>query len=630
MTTRWFQSDDDIAQEIIARVGKTIVLGLPLGAGKACHIANALYRQACEDSSLKLTILTALTLEAPVLTNLPAQRFVAPIADSMFGQYPGLDYAQALRRNELPDNVQVKEFFFSPGKWLGSATAQQQYISVNYSLAIDALLQAGMNVIAQLVAIEQHDQPDSDISLSCNPDITVDILHRRAQLAAPLLMVGQVNNNLPFMEGDARRPASDFDLMLAAEAYEFPLFKIPLEPVAAVDHAIGIQVAAMVQDGGTLQIGIGAIGDAICHALVLRHEQPERFTACLRQLQPTTFSTEEPSEPFTEGLYACTEMLVDGLLTLLTKGILRREVDGALLHAAFFIGSPTFHQALHDMPSELRKKIAMMPVSFTNTLRSPANPDESPEIKRQQRRNGRFINSAMMVTLQGAAVSDGLADGRVVSGVGGQHDFVTQAFALPGGRSVITLPATRQQGHEVRSNIVWNYAHTTIPRHLRDIVVTEYGVADLRHQSDDEVIKRLLAITDSRFQDELLKQAKDAGKVAADYQLPDAQRNNSPARVRQFGKSFSQELPFFPLGTNFTPVEQDISVVLDYLGPRASSKRELVKLVWRGFGNPRTQDEAQREEALLQRLQLAKPKQLRSYFRDHFFRLLLKGARRSS
>ena len=91
-----------------------------------------------------------------------------------------------------------------------------------------------------------------------------------------------------------------------------------------------------------------------------------------------------------------------------------------------------------------------------------------------------------MATLMGAVISDGLENGQVVSGVGGQYNFVAQAFALHGARSILTVEATRQAG--VESNIRWSYGHETIPRHLRDIIVTEYGVADLRGKSDADVI----------------------------------------------------------------------------------------------------------------------------------------------
>ncbi|WP_371358526.1 acetyl-CoA hydrolase/transferase C-terminal domain-containing protein, partial [Salmonella sp. E393-2] len=103
---------------------------------------------------------------------------------------------------------------------------------------------------------------------------------------------------------------------------------------------------------------------------------------------------------------------------------------------------------------------------------------------------------AFTVTLLGAGVADQLEDGRVLSGVGGQYNFVAQAHELEGARSILMLRSWRESGGEVSSNIVWQYAHTTIPRHLRDMVVTEYGIADLRGKNDAEVIAALLAIAD--------------------------------------------------------------------------------------------------------------------------------------
>src|SRR5262249_56695639 len=80
-------------------------------------------------------------------------------------------------------------------------------------------------------------------------------------------------------------------------------------------------------------------------------------------------------------------------------------------------------------------------------------------------------------------------------------------------------------------NILWNYGHTTIPRHLRDIVVTEYGVADLRGKSDRDVIAAMLAVADSRFQDELLRRARGGGQIERGFELPPACRDNTPARL---------------------------------------------------------------------------------------------------
>src|SRR5688572_4365686 len=83
-------------------------------------------------------------------------------------------------------------------------------------------------------------------------------------------------------------------------------------------------------------------------------------------------------------------------------------------------------------------------------------------------RKARFINSGLKATLTGGIVSDGLENGQVISGVGGQYNFVAMAHALPDARSILTIKSTRGQGGSMESNIVWNYGHITIPRHLRD------------------------------------------------------------------------------------------------------------------------------------------------------------------
>ena len=126
----------------------------------------------------------------------------------------------------------------------------------------------------------------------------------------------------------------------------------------------------------------------------------------------------------------------------------------------------------------------MTAISYVNELYR----DE--DAKRRARTNARFLNDAMMATLLGDVISDGLEDGRIVSGVGGQYNFIAQGFALEGARSAIMLHATRTASGKTQSNIRWRYGHTTIPRHLRDIIVTEYGIADIRGKSDRDVDRR--------------------------------------------------------------------------------------------------------------------------------------------
>jgi hypothetical protein len=97
----------------------------------------------------------------------------------------------------------------------------------------------------------------------------------------------------------------------------------------------------------------------------------------------------------------------------------------------------------------------------------------------------------------------------------------------------------------------------TIPRHLRDIVITEYGIADLRGRCDQDVIAALLNIADSRFQDSLMREAQAAGKLAADYRIPDQHRNNTPQALEQrFALSRARGLfSEFPFGTDLTREE---------------------------------------------------------------------------
>ena len=271
---------------------------------------------------------------------------------------------------------------------------------------------------------------------------------------------------------------------------------------------------------------------------------------------------------------------------------------------------PKWVENLREMPPETITKFAMTKISFVNELYG----DE--EEKRRARVNARFLNDAMMATLLGDVVSDGLDDGRIVSGVGGQYNFIAQGFALEGARSAIMLRATRPHKGREQSNIRWRYGHTTIPRHLRDIIITEYGIADICGKSDSEVIAAMLAITDSRFQDELLRQAKDAGKIAREYELPRTARNNTPDMIARTLKPAADAglLPLFPFGTDFTEVEQRLIPALQILA--AASPLQLLRLLMRGLSSQKT------DVACLDRLSLASPKGMRGWL----YAALVRGA----
>jgi hypothetical protein len=266
------------------------------------------------------------------------------------------------------------------------------------------------------------------------------------------------------------------------------------------------------------------------------------------------------------------------------------------------------------MSDSERAKFRMTAVSFVNELYG----DEA--AKRSARIKGRFINNAMMATLLGAVISDGLENGKVVSGVGGQYNFVAQSFALEGARSIIMVRATRNEKGRATSNILWNYGHTTIPRHLRDVVVTEYGIADLRGKTDRDVIAAMLGVADSRFQAELLRQAKEAGKIEKSYEIPASCRENTPERLeRALGPALAAGLiQPFPFGTDFTKIEQRLIPALTRLA--SASPLQLVVFLLRGIGA----ENSVATQECLDRMGLARPK----VFLELIYATLLKGTLR--
>ncbi len=567
-----------MAQAIFAEAGGDVRLALPLGLGKPITIVNALTRAACADPSLRLSIFTALTLSRPRPEGDMERRFLEPALDRLFGAYPGLHYADMIRDGTLPGNITVSEFFFQAGDWLGEDYAQRHYIAANYTHARDVLIARRPNVLAQLFA-----QEGGRLSMASNTDISADLFAFRAAGRMDFIAVGEISDEMPFMDGPAVLEMDQLAMKLEPKA-PYSLFSAVRRPVSDTQHAIGLHVSRLICDGGTLQIGIGAIGDAAANALLLREagKLDEVWHA-----SPVPLTGAEVG-PFETGLYAVTEMLVGGLIALFDAGILRREVEGAVIHAGFFIEARDIYQRLRDMPSEQRAKIAMMPVSYTNALYG----DEA--AKRAARVHARFINGAMQASVLGDIMSDSAKPGQVVSGVGGQFDFFQQAFALEDARAIATLPATRSAGGSVTSNIVWTTPVVTVPRHMRDIVVTEYGAADLRGQTDEEVIRRMIAIADSRFQGQLIADAQKAGKLDRDWRLPDMHRRNTPDRMAAWLAPWRDNiLPDFPLGTDFDSTERVLLPALDLLKTASMGKGQMARLLIASAFAPARPHEAQ-------------------------------------
>jgi len=487
--------------------------------------------------------------------------------------------------------------------------------------------------------------------MGCNTDICVNavsLIKFGKSQGRKLVCIGEVNKNMPFMYGDAIVNEDKYDVLLTGPQYNYRLFGPPKDAVTIKDYMIGLNISTLVKDGGTLQIGIGALGDAIVAGLDLRHSHNDLYNSIIEKAglvrhYDRLIKKYGGTGIFEKGLYGSSEMFVDAFLQLYKKGILKRKVynnlaimqliaegkltddnippnilallyekeglhmrlrekdvkmlteygifkegvefkdgfiwyenkkyerdcydkknleelnkllgkklkNGQVILGAFFLGPESFYNDLNAMSDEERAQFGMSGVEKVNQLYG------GEELRCLQRKNGRFVNSGLVATLTGAVASDQLEDGKVVSGIGGQYNFVSMAHEVPGGKLIMAIRATRGSGKSLKSNIVYNYGHTSIPKYLRDIIVTEYGIAHIKGLSDGKIAEEMIKIADSRFQPKLVKQAKKHGKLPADYEIPEEYRHNYPEKVEAFIKSYQAQGQFqmFPFGTDVMPEE---------------------------------------------------------------------------
>jgi acyl-CoA hydrolase len=642
--TEFLAGTADCLARILAHARGALKLATPLGLGKPNVLLNAIYAAATRDAALKLDIYTALSLARPAPKNDLERRFLVPFLDRHFGKdYPDLAWIAAQHAHALPANVRVHEFYLQSGAMLGVAQSQRDYASLNYTHVARDLAGIGINVIVQLIATRGQGT-QRRYSLACNPDVTSDLLERMAAVgAARPLVVGVIHPDLAFVGNEAEVDASFFDIVLDTPESAHTLFALPRSPVDTAEYALGMHASTLVRDGGTLQIGIGVLSDALVHALLLRHQRNADYRAVLGALGNVDAELARQCggfDAFVRGLYGASEMVMDGFMQLVRAGILSRRVfddldvekaratgrdadvsgrgDGRYLRGAFYLGSRDFYAWLRGLRGSDFDGLSMTRVSDINQLYGGRE-----TLDALQRRDARFFNTCMMATLLGAAVSDTLENGQVVSGVGGQYNFVAMAHALEGGRSILLLRATRRSGGKLRSNIVWNYGQATIPRHLRDVYVTEYGVADLRGKSDEDCIIAMLGIADARFVDALAAQAKAAGKLRRDFTIPAAWHRNTPEWLVTASGPHRELFPRFPFGSDFDEVELRLLPALQRLQTLSAHKLRFVGFAAGALlgGAPRAED-----APLFARLALAQPRNLAERLLRRVMARALRGA----
>ena len=657
--------------EVINYVGKNVTFSMTLALGKPILFLNELYRRAKEDPEISLKIITALSLEKPKGHSDLEKRFLQPLSDRIFAGVPEFDYMLDFRAGKLPKNVEVFEFYSKAGSNINNPLPQQNHLSSHYTHVVRDALALGTNVFGELISYQEINGKTA-YSMSCNPDICLETIRKMKAMQAngeKVVIIGEANKNLPFMYGDAVVDAESYDIILQGPQYNYELFCPPKDAVALSDHMIGLNVSTLIKDGGTIQVGIGALGDAIVSGLIMRNEHNATYQevldkAGLRKRYGKLITDYGDTGVFQKGLYGSSEMFVDAFMQMYKSNILKRKVfdciplmklinDGKLsadsipadiidqllemkaihkklsakdfnfltdygilkkglmyehhmivdgeirysadmndeqnrleirkllgtkllkgfvVQSAFFLGPKAFYQALNEMSEEERQLFVMCAVEKVNQLYG------GEELRTLQRKDARFINTGMVASVLGSIASDQLENGQVISGIGGQYNFVSMGHILPDARVIMMVKSTKGSGKKLKSNIVFSYGHCSIPKHLRDIVVTEYGIADIKGKPEKQVVMEIINIADSRFQKQLVDQAKKAHKLPMDYEIPEEYRNNLPQKITELLKPYQSQGLFkqFPFGTDLLEDEIVLGGALKSL--KALSKGDPLKM----------------------------------------------------
>jgi 4-hydroxybutyrate CoA-transferase len=297
----------------------------------------------------------------------------------------------------------------------------------------------------------------------CSLGTSVDIA--KAAAGSARIVIAQINHAVPRTLGDSFVHVSRFDA--AVEVTEPPIVEAPDTP-GDVELAIGRHVAGLVDDGATIQTGIGAIPNAVLAALKGHRD-----------------------------LGVHTEMFSDGVADLVQSGVItgaRKPVHPGKVIASFVMGTEKTYQFVADNPM-----VELHPCDYTN---------DTARIRRHPMMTA--INSAIQVDLTGQVCADSIGH-MVYSGVGGQMDFMRGAALAERGKAIIALPSTAKGGTISRIvPVLAPGAGVTTTRAHVHYVVTEYGVTDLHGKSLRERCRALVELAHPRFREGLARAAYDA------------------------------------------------------------------------------------------------------------------------
>lgn len=357
---------------------------------------------------------------------------------------------------EFEGKVFVESFFVGHNVRKATQSGQADYIPT-FLAETQKVIRDG--VLPVDVALVQISPPDKHgwVSLGTSVDCT------RAAVEKARTVIAIVNKHVPRAWGDAMMPLEHFDVIVE---HDSPLVEALAAPLTETDILIGKNVASLVEDGATLQMGIGAIPNAVLAELG-NHKR----------------------------LGVHTEMFADGLIPLVEKGIVTGEdkvLDKGKIVASFLMGSRKLYDFIDDNPMVL-----MQDVGYTNGIEYIS---KNPKVT--------AINSALSIDITGQVCADSIGT-KHYSGVGGQVDFIRGAAASLGGKPIIAMPSVTPKGVSKIAPTLLLGSGVVTSRPAVHYIVTENGIANLFGLSLQKRAKALINIAHPDHREMLEKAAFD-------------------------------------------------------------------------------------------------------------------------
>lgn len=346
-------------------------------------------------------------------------------------------YAEA----EFEGIFQLESFFVGANVRKATQTGYADYIPVFLSETQKLIRQGYLKVNVAMVQVSPPDK-HGFVSLGTSVDATL------AAIETADVVIAQVNKFVPRAWGDAMISIKEIDYFVE---HDEQLYIHNNAPLSEIERAIGRNVAALVEDGACLQMGIGGIPNAVLAELG-NHKD----------------------------LGVHTEMFSDGILPLVEKGVVngkRKQIDKGKMVASFLMGSQALYDFIDDNP-----EVAMMDVGHTNGIQV---------IRKNHKVTA--INSALSVDITGQVCADSIGTTHY-SGVGGQIDFIRGAGHSEGGKPIIAMPSITSKGVSKISPTLMEGAGVVTTRSNMHWLVTEYGAINLYGKTLQERARAIISV----------------------------------------------------------------------------------------------------------------------------------------